>query len=148
MSSTLLSHKGCGGSVVLDASKLYHLIAPSFGISTTGINHIIVDVLNKPGSHTPEFLCYKCYKEFSGENLKTLVVARCTICGNMEEVGSGFMHNLISCICSKCTKLMKDHFTDPDDTPEIIRKYIDAFGLTKPIKVYSLYKILSYPLEI
>ena len=148
MAGTLLTHKGCGGVVALDASKLCRLVAPSFIVSPSGINHFTMDIILKPVADTPGWICCKCQEEFVGENLKVRVSARCSICGEQEDVGDMFMHQSITCVCSSCTKEFKDHFTTPGHTPHKIMEYINVFGLTKPFKVSSFYKLLTLPVKL
>jgi hypothetical protein len=148
VSSTLLTHKGCKGIVALNANKLCYLIAPSFVVSTSGITNMVVDIITNLEKKEPEYICCKCYETFSGESLKTKVCVSCLVCGESEEVGSAFIHSALSCVCSSCTKKLKESFVEPDEASDLIKQYVNVFGLTKTFRVSSLYKALSIPVKL
>lgn len=145
---TTLEHN-CGGNVVINASKAYRLIAPSFSISLSGIDNMTLDVLITTDSFEPEFVCVKCKTSIEDEDLKFKTYAKCLICGKNTLINDMVVHSQIPFMCKECLKQIKTATTYQDipGIPIIIYRYIEAFGLTKGIRTVPLYKALQIPIK-
>jgi hypothetical protein len=149
MSTTFLTHVGCGGNVVLDATKTTKLIAPSFAINSGGISNLTLDIhVVDGGVLEPVFLCITCNTEIPKDDISSMLSARCQICGGVFHVESLFVHSEISCLCQFCKTKLDKYAQDGGECEEIIRDYSEQFGITKKMKVVPLVKVLNSPITI
>jgi hypothetical protein len=149
MSQTFLTHIGCNGSIVINATKTAKLVAPSFSINSAGISSLVLDIqVVEGGKLTPAFECVKCGKEFSNVEVETGLMAHCQICGNDTPVSELLVHTEITCICSTCMKAIKAQLTTGITSQELIAEYIEQFGLNSRMKTVSMIKVLTSPITL
>ena len=149
MSATFLTHTGCGGNVVLDATKTTKLIAPSFALNCGGISNLTLDIhVVDGGVLEPVFLCITCNIEIQKDNISSQLSAGCQICGGVFPAESLFVHSEISCLCQVCKTKLINYAQEGGECEEVIRDYFEQFGITKKMRVVPLVKVLSSPITI
>lgn len=149
MSVTFLSHiyNDCGGNIVLDASASTKLYAPSFSISSAGIEKVTLDIDVVPGGRLiPAFWCKKCGETVNLDNIGEHLSAACQICGRRHPVKLIYVHNYIPSICNKCLEGIITYCKDGEVGDPRIRDYVETYSLTKSIKVVPLEQVLKSPI--
>jgi hypothetical protein len=150
MGNTFLTHskRGCGGSVVLDASVTAKLVAPSFCINLNGIGSLTLDInIANGGNLNPSFWCTKCGDTVEKNNVGEELTASCQICGYEFPVSDLSVHTHITTICTTCLSTITKFFKG-EKCPSRISDYVDMYSLTKNMKVVPLAKVLSSPIKI
>ena len=146
MGNTLLTHKRCGGSIVLDFGENMKLIGPSYHIGTTGITSILFDIRRSVSTAVPGFRCYQCYKAI--DNIMTEMTSVCLICGVEHDVRDLWVHTRFSIICTTCAdKLLRVEKADAQED-QVIVSYLEAFGSKAAGKSVSLRDVLLKPVTI
>lgn len=149
MGRTFLSHLGrnCGGNIVIDVSTNAKLVAPSFVVNTGGLGRLVLDIQIEPGGNLhPKFQCTKCGLIMEDDELGTVLSATCQICGHTYPVSELSVHHQIPCLCADCITGIRNPERLPKEHPAL--NYISAFGLAKGMKVVSLVKVLTSPIEL
>jgi hypothetical protein len=149
MSITFLTHLGCGGNIVLDASRTTKLIAPSFAVGCGGIYNLTLDihVVDKIIAE-PAFLCISCNVEIAKDAISSQVCARCQICGGVFTVDKMSVHSEISCLCFSCRSKLDKYAQEGGECEETIKDYSEQFGITRKLKTVTLEKVLTSPITI
>ena len=101
MAIGLLTHKGCGGTVIMVPHGL-SLTAPVFTLNTKGISNVVVEATKLSDNVEPHWICNKCDKEFSKDELDTDVTALCRVGNHIRVVGELWVTGYTPCVCDDC----------------------------------------------
>lgn len=147
-SKTFLTHRRCGGNVVIDASAATKMYAPSFSINAHGITSLVLDIdVISTGQLTPRYWCRKCDTVFGDDLGKSLDVV-CTVCGNAHPVSETSVHHQLTTICNECVEKIKLVIEGKEDEScDIAKDYVNMYSLSK-IKLVSLEQVLKSPIKI
>lgn len=108
MGMSLLSHVGCGGSVVVDLSNSVKLVAPAFQLAEKSVSGLMIDtqVTTKNGRITPQWACLQCGKVIPPEKYETEIESVCIVCSRTKPLGELVRHRHLNCVCRKCVNEM------------------------------------------
>ena len=147
---TFLTHRECGGQVVIDPSNTIKLIIPSFRINRSGLDGMVFDTsVEGDGKFIPEYKCMKCRASLSSNDLNDGVVAVCQICAKPNLVKDLSVHAEVTSICEKCSDEIKSAMKGDTSPSERVKSYIVSFGMNKRnFVLLKLSDVLYSPVSI
>lgn len=123
---TVLKHKKCGGTLVVDASSAIALVTPSFSFRASGEFVLGITELKerKAAKFADIFQCSKCSVTMSPESDE--ILSTCNVCRKDKPASQMFVSSAISQICQKCADLLSDPKSETDDAKVIeYRQYLN-----------------------
>lgn len=115
MASTFFTHRGCGGSLVVDCSGMFSLRSPSISVSSMGISIGAVEISEKMGNLSKLMLtCIKCEAVLEIPEKEEEISVECVICHKKKPVKDILVSREYSSFCTTCNSVLNGEKSAPE----------------------------------
>lgn len=149
MSRTLLTHRNCGGSVILDLSDGIKLMSPSFELCQEGVSRVLLDVKLDGNTHMhPKWICAGCGQTIDDDHIDTEIMVCCQVCTNVKSASDVYVHSSVTSICSDCFDDIKRFKLTGKCSNPSSREYSLFFSIGPRSKMIPLPTVLKMPVPV
>jgi hypothetical protein len=148
MQSKTFTHKGCGGSVVIDIAGLFEFKSPGISLTPSGVQLGVSEFRVKPyNGNSVKAVCEKCEKDFPYSDIEKVAEMRCDFCQRQRPVKEmKTFPPIVTGICPECQSALTGDSEPVNEKARASLKYMRLSA--NSVSFIPVSKILAMPISV